>query len=960
MTLAQLVHTLRQKGVTLSSDGVKLKCTAPSGVLDEELSRSIREHKAELIALVTDLSTDMVTLPHSPIEAAPDRTEFPLSFTQRRLLSALKGRGILPTALELRGPLDREALRRTLDAFVERHGVLRRASIDERRGTQRLSAHSAVELPVHSLSHYREEERQPELRKRLFALSRRDFVFGRDLPYRFELFELDTTEHVLFAAFSPLVFDGWCFDIFWGQLTSGYAAAVAGDAQTDSDRPAIEYADFVAWQARTFEQRSAALEEHWSRTLGPSLPPHALPTDLEPNPGSASQSALARFRLGAKTTRALRSFASECGVTSQVVLLAALAALLGRISSGTPVVVATPVDGRTRPELETLVGPTTNLVLLSIEVNPEQTFSQHVRQVMDVCTAAYEHQDLPVDRLRVRSAPSRRADGPAFQVEFSYQRVDQRAPHMGSLEVSQLELPSGAGSEVTFWVKDWGDRIDGAIEYRADLFHPATVEHWRVALEELLDATLAKPTAALATHELGPRGRMDVEAARRAAQQDPDNRALFDALRTAIELRVTDGRGLDCHLGQAGRLEVRQAAEWEPIAEQVVLSSNGKLRRVEAASLAADEEDDLPRDDVERQIVDLFASVLDSDRVSPTSNYFQLGGNSLLLVRLFGRLRSQFGVDLPLTTILRAPSPRALAGVIKGETAPRTGSLVELKPGGEECLFLIHDADGETLLYLQLAQLMPAFVSVYGVEPLRVGDLPMVHASVEAMAAHYKNEIRKRKPEGPYYVGGLCAGGVIAFEVARQLSAEGCAIGLLLLLESAPPAARKRVTIAQERFRRLTGALREASHSFTERGLHLAHKLRNVADYELRRLSTTALNAVLYRTLEDVYPRLGRWPSALPKLTPREIYERAEPRYRPPRTRIPNTVLVRASKGSGTDRANRDLLLDPLFDWPMVLDAALEVVDAPGGHAEMLRRPNVETIAPKVRESFERARDGGL
>ena len=178
--------------------------------------------------------------------------------------------------------------------------------------------------------------------------------------------------------------------------------------------------------------------------------------------------------------------------------------------------------------------------------------------------------------------------------------------------------------------------------------------------------------------------------------------------------------------------------------------------------------------------------------------------------RCLPRSGNVFEIKLPLTTILEYPSIRALALAIDAQRmagSARGASsevLVELKPGGERHFFLIHDGDGETLLYRNLARRMPDHVSVFGIEPRRLTGVPLAHTRIEDMAKFYIKEMRNKQPRGPYLLGGLCAGGVIAYEMASQLKSAGETVQLVALFDAAKPRAKKRVgRISKQRARRL-------------------------------------------------------------------------------------------------------------------------------------------------------------
>src|SRR5271163_3667415 len=144
----------------------------------------------------------------------------------------------------------------------------------------------------------------------------------------------------------------------------------------------------------------------------------------------------------------------------------------------------------------------------------------------------------------------------------------------------------------------------------------------------------------------------------------------------------------------------------------------------------------------------------------------------------------------------------------------RSGALIELRHGGPRNLFLVHDGEGDTLLYLNFARRMPDDLAVFAIEPRRLARVPLAHASIEDMAAFYVEEVRKKQPSGPYLLGGLCAGGVIAYEMASQLVRSGETVELVAMLDAVVPGIQERPgRKTEQRLERLKGAVAHGQRS---------------------------------------------------------------------------------------------------------------------------------------------------
>lgn len=372
-----------------------------------------------------------------------------------------------------------------------------------------------------------------------------------------------------------------------------------------------------------------------------------------------------------------------------------------------------------------------------------------------------------------------------------------------------------------------------------------------------------------------------------------------------------------------------------------------------------------PKGEVERRLMELWKELLNIDALGVEDDYFALGGNSVLAARMFAEISRRFGIRLPITTILELSTVRALGQRITSQGSFDGSKLLELKSGGDRKFFLVHDGDGETLLYLNLARRMPAEISVIGVGPRRIARVPLAHTRIEEMAGHYLTEVRKEQPSGPYMLGGLCAGGVIAYEMALQLRSAGEQVKLLAILDAAAPRAKKRsLRITRERFDRLRELLdefRDRRESFGRRAYLLGRatlgRVSNILVWEFSSRTRRASSMLRFHLLRMVLACQWPWPSFLPELTVREIYDWAEARYFPKPLSNSGVLLVRARAGEDSDVADipyREIYASDELGWDDLI-SDVGMVDVEGGHASMLQEPFIGSLAaaliPRVLES---------
>lgn len=194
----------------------------------------------------------------------------------------------------------------------------------------------------------------------------------------------------------------------------------------------------------------------------------------------------------------------------------------------------------------------------------------------------------------------------------------------------------------------------------------------------------------------------------------------------------------------------------------------------------------LVANDTESQLATIWQNLLGIESIGLDQNFFDLGGDSSLAVRMFAEIEKIFRVNLPLATLYETPTIEELARVVRGDVTPSGWSpLVAIQPQGlRPSLFCFHGAGGNVLIYRDLSRHLGLDQPFYGLQAQGLdGNLPPL-TTIEDMATLYVREIRRVQPHGPYFLGGYCGGGAIAYEVAQQLQAYGERVGLLALFDT--------------------------------------------------------------------------------------------------------------------------------------------------------------------------------
>jgi thioesterase domain-containing protein len=340
-----------------------------------------------------------------------------------------------------------------------------------------------------------------------------------------------------------------------------------------------------------------------------------------------------------------------------------------------------------------------------------------------------------------------------------------------------------------------------------------------------------------------------------------------------------------------------------------------------------------PMRPVEQQLVRIWLALLDVKHVGLDDTFFALGGNSVLVPRLIERVRQDFGVELPLGMVFEAPTVRQLAKVVEADAADRAWrSVVPIREqGSRQPLYLMHGLEGEIGRYYDLANRLPLDQPVFGVQPP-----PEPSTTIEAMAARYVTEIRARQPQGPYLLGGFCIGGILAFEMARQLTASGERVAPLMLLDCLAPGplfvTSTTILPSPGTLARMALADPQAFlDRVTKRAIRSAARLgRRAADAEVRPVE-----------LGDV-----RDLSAVPEvyLEPSLRHFRAARDYAPARW-AGEARLLRTHD----ERFAGDL------GWGRLLEGGIEIAAIPGSHTGAFEEPHVKEAGAALAAFLETA-----
>jgi len=348
-----------------------------------------------------------------------------------------------------------------------------------------------------------------------------------------------------------------------------------------------------------------------------------------------------------------------------------------------------------------------------------------------------------------------------------------------------------------------------------------------------------------------------------------------------------------------------------------------------------------PNDSLEQMLSRLWAKILKLKRVGLHENFFEIGGHSLLALRVSIEIEKLCHKRLPLATFLQAPTVAQLAEVLRRENwVPSWNSLVPIRPAGSRSpLFFMHSHGGNVLEYYPLANLLQENQPIFALQARGLDGNIVRGQSIEQIAAAYLQEIRMLQPQGPYFLSGFCFGGLVAFEAAQQLVASGEEVALVAMIQTAHPQA----TPFKSHDRALRRLWRRAVKRADLERSNLEHRgFGYLRERVLRTFDVARARALMrYDSLaHNGGPRPIRpsMPYVLEALG-RE-HDRAFDNYQP-RPYYGNVVLFRASKQLP------GLAEDPTLGWAVTLPQSLTVYEVPGHQQNLLSQPNVVALAGK-------------
>jgi thioesterase domain-containing protein len=787
---------------------------------------------------------------------------YPASLAQRRLwfLNELQA----PTAaynvnigLWLYGALQIDALRSSLQQVVNRHESLRTCfALQGSELVQLVQPRHDVSLELTDFSDL-EDPYPPtyEFAKREAA---EPFDLNKGPLFRVKLIRIRPEEHVLLCTMHHTITDSWSMQVFTRELASLYEAFTSGN-EPRLPELTIQYGDFADWQCQLLDADFAQTQlAYWRRILQgvPSL--LRLPTDY-PRPAEQSLAGMSHtFAVPGEIISKVTSLAGEQNVTAFMLLLAAFKVLLHRYSGQSDVSVGVPVAGRTRVETEPLIGFFVDTLVLRDDLSGNPRFTDLLSKVRETTIGALGNADVPFEKVVEMIRPERSLSfNPIFQVMFSVIKSAIRSHQFG--EIVAYPYVVNASTSILDLCATFIEDTDGKwwlqIDFDTALFKMERVQRLFDDYMELLRQLVVRPDLKIDQIAIP-----NAPTPEQVANITPDESGMVPSIAAAVQVPESD-----------------YASEREFLLE-------------------------------------VWKHVLGVERVGIHDNFFDVGGHSLLAAHVAAHIHRITGRRIPVSAIFRAPTIEELALLLHEDADKRPDPLLmELSRGDHKIpLFAIAEPGVDTLGFGILARTLGQPYSVYKLQA--AGDptweRPFEQRELQSLAEQYVSAMRTVQPHGPYCVGAMCNGVLIAQEMIQQLESQGEEVALFAILDT---------------------WVRENS---MVRGLwmlsYYKDRLRTLPNMSRRKRLDVAARTVK-RLIKRSDKRRTKWA---------EVYW-PDPSFRTPRFAAPVLLFKRP-------RQPFFYVRDPEMGWGKRSMRGVEICDVNCGHFEFLRQPHVTLVANRL------------
>lgn len=744
MDLLQLLAQLREQNIQLHLGGTgndQLKVKAPKGAMTPQFREMILENKEELIKLIQ--AANQATGPSQTkvkITPRPNRADRQLSIGQQRIwehynIDRKSPLYNIPYIFEIEGQLDQELLRLSLEQTIHSHPVMRSYyPVQAGEPTVKVFDPQPVEINYTKIG----SSDPAVLKQKISESSYVPFDLEIHPLYRFYLYQTAPQCYTFLAVIHHIIFDGWSADLFWEEVKKRYAALLN---KTEYVPPTteVDYFDYAVWHRSWMESDAKEKElAFWKKELSGEIEPTHIPGRKpaeELTHALVNMGGLASFEFSPELSEKIKQGAKAMSITPFILFKTLYALTLNRYTNQPDLLICTPLAGRVNAATEKMIGYFNNIIVLRADIDEAETCKALLTRARKSILNAFNYQTLPFQELyslpNLRRVPLARAFF-ALEDALSYEVFALQGTKVNRLALEEYS----ADFDWSLFINDKENRFYGQLWYKQETYSRAVVEQFVSNFQTVVEAVL----------------------------ENPDQ--LVQTLPTFID----------------------------PLASNWPAANDDIIGQPELTPYVP------PRNETEAKLVEIWEALFDHSPIGVHENFFEIGGHSTMAVQLFSKIFKTFDLNLSLATLITDPTIEALGKTIaaqhdlnddpaqENETGSTWSPLVTIQQGdGTAPFFCIHGAGGNVLNFYGLAKLMGPNQTFYGLQAQGVDGILMPLESVEEMVDLYLDAVRSVQPSGPYRLGGYSFGGLLAYEMARQLTAAGEVVDKLIMLDTFRP-----------------------------------------------------------------------------------------------------------------------------------------------------------------------------
>ncbi len=805
---------------------------------------------------------------------------YPLTFMQQTLLlhklHESEDQGFLQVICKLGGPLDVDLLKTSWQHCVMRHWALRASVHWEKikKPVQIIHPESQMPWTVHDVTGLSDRAQ----RKKVEALKKEDRDQGFDLTKapisRLSLIRLDTDLYQMLWSCHHLLLDGWSAALIIKDVFAFYDALF--HKKTISPPQLPTYPNYLHWvQNQDLKQAKSFWQQKFEGFKTPAL----LAKNAGRKPVNSNAFITDVFSLSDQETDRLQSLARQHHVTLGTIIQCSWGLLLGRYSGTNDATFGTTVSGRNTglANMELLAGMFTNVLPARINWDENTTLPEWLKVTQSAQSGTQNFEYTTLDQITDWIGWP--GELPLLDSLLVFENFPWSTLEAGGVKVKDFSGGITSTYPITVIVVP-GKSLKFEVKYNKSRVSKATVSWLSDQLYKLL---LSLPDQAKAA--VGDLGK--------SIKAPPVEKSPQSFKKASDKKRST-------------------------------LLSQGKIEKRFIT----------PRNHTELQITKLWEQLFGRSPIGITENFFEIGGTSILAVKLLALIEQKLDRNLPPIALLQNPTIEALAKLLnEDEAGPGWSALVPLRTKGSKSpIFCMHAGGGHVYFYYALSTYLDEDQPVYSMQPVGLDGVSAYHKSIKDMAADYIKEIQSVQPEGPYALLGTCFSNAVCLEIAHQLRKMGESISLLVIVDSGGRELGRRVWVPtpappiQKRLKRFVNLeFKEARDAVLKKITKRYEKLKKkwIILTETRQA----------RNLREMQEHLG-------KLYGDYFWESCEEKV----------TLIRSSEYN--DDPEKDFHIER---WTAIALGGLSTHVVPGKHLTLFEEPDVQPLARQLQACLDEA-----